>query len=371
MCSSDAPDMSGANAAALQQANLSKEQLDWMKQIYAETAPDRKAATDRANYVSDKQLEAMDLQSKLTKDYSDYQSKVFRPLETGIVKEAENYDTKERRDAEAAKAVSDVNQAFGAARDATSRNMQRMGVNPASGAFAAGQQQLDAQKALATVQGITGARDKVQTLGYARKMDAANLGRNLASNQATSAGVALNQGNSAVANGQVGLSVANQGAQMMNSGYAGAQQGLAGAANTYTNIAGIQQKAGDNSGVMGAVGNFAGQAFAAGKLFGVSDKNQKENVEQVDPDQALEAIEKTPVSEWQYKGSSFAADHGMRHIGPMAQDVQKNMGEKAAPGGKQIDLVSMNGTAMAAIQALSKKVDSIAASQGIGYRKSK
>lgn len=250
--------MSGANAAALQQANLSKEQLDWVKQIYAETAPDRKAATDRANFVSDKQLEALDQQSKITQDYADYQKNVFRPLETGIVADAANYDTQARQDAEAGKAVADVNQSFGAAQDASNRNMQRMGVNPASGAFAAGQTQLQAQKALATVQGINGAREKVQTIGYARKMDAANLGRNLASNQATSAGVALNQGNSAVANGQVGLSVANQGVQMMNSGYAGAQQGLAGAASTYGVIGGVQQKAGDNSGAMAGIGSAVG-----------------------------------------------------------------------------------------------------------------
>ena len=32
------------------------------------------------------------------------------------------------------------------------------------------------------------------------------------------------------------------------------------------------------------------------------------------------------------------------------------MGETAAPGGKQIDLISMNGISMAAIAALDKKV---------------
>lgn len=367
MCSSDAPDMSGANAAALEQAKLSKEQLDWVKQIYAESAPDRQAATDRANLVSDKQLAALDQQSKITQDYADYQNKVFRPLETGIVKDAANYDTQARQDAEAGKAVADVNQAFGAAQDASNRNMQRMGVNPASGAFAAGQTQLQAQKALATVQGINGAREKVQTLGYARKMDAANLGRNLASNQATSAGVALNQGNSAVANGQIGSNMAMQGVQMMNSGYAGAQQGLAGAANTFTNIAGIQQKASEAASPMAAIGTVVG---TAAKAY-TSDKNQKENIESIDPDKALEAIVKTPVSEWQYKKGSFAADHGVRHIGPMAQDVQKNLGEAAAPGGKTIDPITLNGTTMAAIQALSKKVDSLAASKGTGLRQSK
>lgn len=362
MCKPDAPDMSGANAAAVMQADLSKEQLEWMKQLYAETAPDRKAAIDRANLVSDKQLAAMDAQTKLTQDYADYQKNTFQPLEKGIVADSQKYDTQERRDAEVGQAVSDVNQSFSAAQDATNRNMARMGVNPASGAFAAGQQQLQAQKVLAQVQGMKGARDKVETQGYARKMDSANLGRGLASSQATSAGVALNQGNSAVSNGQVGGAVTAQGAQMVNAGYAGAQNGLAGASNSFTNIARINQQASDNSGTLGMIGSLAG---TAAKLYMSSDENVKEKIEPVDPQDALETVNKTPVSEWQYKKGNIASGGLKRHVGPMAQDVQKNMGDKVAPNGKKIDLISMNGITMAAIQQLSRKVDSIAASQGL------
>lgn len=373
MCKPDAPDMSGANAAAVMQADLSKEQLEWMKQLYAETAPDRKAAIDRANLVSDKQLEAMDAQTKLTQDYADYQKNTFQPLEKGIVADSQKYDTQERRDAEVGQAVSDVNQSFSAAQDATNRNMARMGVNPASGAFAAGQQQLQAQKVLAQVQGMKGARDKVETQGYARKMDAANLGRGLASSQATSAGVALNQGNSAVSNGQVAGNVTAQGSQLMNAGYAGAQNGLAGASNSFTNIARINQQAASDPGMAGVIGTLGGQYLgsAAGSaqvasMF--SDENMKENIESVDQDEALKAVENTPVSEWQYKDGNQASDGGARHIGPMAQDVNKQMGDKVAPNGKKIDLISMNGITMAAIKQLSKKVDSIAASQGLNLK---
>lgn len=366
MCKADAPDMSGANAAAVMQADLSKEQLEWMKQIYAESAPDRKAAIERANTVSDRQLSAMDAQNNLTKDYADYQSQTFRPLEQSIVDASKKYDTKERRDAAIGDAVSDVNQAFSSAQGTTNRNMARMGINPASGAFAAGQQQLEAQKVLAQIQGMKGARDKVETQGYARRMDAANLGRGLASSQATSAGVALSQGNSAAANGQVAGSVTAQGASMMNSGYAGAQNGLAGAASTYGNIARINQEANDNSSTMGMVGSLAG---TAAKLYMSSDKNVKEKVEPVDPQDALKTVNETPVSEWQYKKGNAASDGAQKHIGPMAQDVQKNMGNKVAPNGKKIDIISMNGITMAAIQGLSKKVDAIAASQGIKLNK--
>ena len=43
----------------------------------------------------------------------------------------------------------------------------------------------------------------------------------------------------------------------------------------------------------------------------------------------------------------------------MAQSVRKTMGNAVAPGGKAIDIVSMNGKMMAAIQALSKKVNQL------------
>lgn len=351
MCS-EAPDMTAQNIIAGKQADLSQEQLDWMKQIYAESAPDRKSAIDRANLVSDKQLAAMDQQSALTKDYADYQNDTFRPLEKKIIAAADNYDSKANTDLELGKAVSDVNQSFSAARDATGRNMARMGINPASGAFAAGQQQLQAQQALAQIQGMNGARDKIQTQSYARKMDAANLGRNLASNQATSAGVALNQGNSAVANGQVAGNVTAQGAQMMNSGYAGAQSGFANSAQTYQAISDAKQKT--------DMANASNMTSMTNSAMAMSDENLKEGVKPVSPDDALNAIEKTPVSKWQYKKGNLASDGGIRHIGPMAQDVEKSMGEKVAPNGKKIDLISMNGINMAAIKALSKKVDKLA-----------
>ena len=43
MCAPSAPDTSGVNRAAEATAALSKEQLDWAKQLYSETAPERRA----------------------------------------------------------------------------------------------------------------------------------------------------------------------------------------------------------------------------------------------------------------------------------------------------------------------------------------
>jgi len=346
---SDAPDMSGANAAALQQANLSKEQLDWAKQIYAETAQDRAEATRRANLVSDAQLSALGTQTALTNDYADYNKSIFRPLEQRIVGDANSYDTAGKTDQAVGKAQADVNAGFANAQAQQSRQLSRMGVNPSSGRSLA----LGNQTAIAQASALAGAsnaaRDKIELQSYARKMDAANMGRGLASSQATSAGVALNQGNSAVANGMQSGQINAQGNQIMTYGYNGAQSGLAGAANTYGNIANIQQRAGDNSAILGALGTVAGGFIA-------SDKKAKKNIKPQSGKASLAAMRKIPVSKWDYKKGK---GDGGAHVGPMAQDVRKGLGDSTAPGGKVIDMISMAGHTMSAIKEIDKRLTTL------------
>jgi hypothetical protein len=80
-----------------------------------------------------------------------------------------------------------------------------------------------------------------------------------------------------------------------------------------------------------------------------SDINVKRNINLLKPKDALTALKKTRIYNWFYK-------HGKgdqkKKIGPMAQDVNKNIGEQASANGKNIDLVTMNGVNMAAIKAV-------------------
>jgi hypothetical protein len=237
------PDTSGQNQAALEQSKLSREQLDWAKEVYAETAPERAEAAARANAVSDAQLAATQQQTAIAADaYKDYTT-TYRPLEQEIVAEAQGYDTPERRAAEAAAAGADVQTQVDAQRAATMREMQRAGVNPASGKIMALQGSMDLGAAKAKAGAANTAVRQIETIGAAKKADAANLGRNIASSQATNASLALQQGNSSVANAGAGLAATNSGTAAMQAGYSGAQSGLAGAANTYGNIATVQGQA--------------------------------------------------------------------------------------------------------------------------------
>ena len=90
-----------------------------------------------------------------------------------------------------------------------------------------------------------------------------------------------------------------------------------------------------------------------------SDINVKKNLKKLSPKAMLEKIKKIKVFNWKYKKGEGPQDKNFD--GPMAQDVRSNLGEETAPGGKKIDLVSMNGANMSAIQGLSEQVDQMQA----------
>ena len=88
-----------------------------------------------------------------------------------------------------------------------------------------------------------------------------------------------------------------------------------------------------------------------------SDINKKTNISKISPKSMLEKIKKIGVFNWNYKPGAGPQGHDFQ--GPMAQDVNKQLGEEAAPDGKKLDLVSMNGANMSAIQGLSEEVDKL------------
>lgn len=355
----DAPDNSGINAAALQSAELSKEQLAFIKDVYAEGKPARATASAAAMRQSALQETATGQQIALTGKYAGQQDKQFG-YEDSLRADANAYDSPERQAANADKAMVGVQASMDNTQAQSQRNLARMGINPNSGKSLAMSGQLGIQKAVALAGAANKARTDTEAQGYARKMDSANLGRNLASSQATSANTAMTLGNSSVSNAQVPLTVASNGASMMNSGFSGAGSLNASSGNLYGQSAQLTNAANSQGdALMGTLGQLGGAFIAS------SDVRLKTNIKGINPDAALKAINHTPVSSWKYRRGSKADDGGQEHTGPMAQDARRTMGEKAAPGGTTIDLITMNGMTMAAIQALSQKVDRLAGPRGM------
>lgn len=352
---SDAPDTSRQDAVAEDMAKLSQEQWDWVKAEYEKSAGDRAASAQTARDVSAQQLQGLTLQNKLTEGYAQDRENLYRPLEQQMVQEAQAYDTPERREAAAGKAVADAGIQLDLAQAAQRRNLTRMGVDPSSGASLATGNQMSLGEAAVKTGAANKAREQVELQGYARKADAAQMGRGNASAQATSAGIATTTGNSAVTNSQQPNLVNNQGIGVVQSGANSALSGMSGAAGIYQNSSNLQAQAGDNSSMWGALGSLGGAA-----IFKYSDKEQKTGRKPVKPELSLAAIRKIPdVESWSYKDGSPADDGGITHVGPMAQDINAAMGDEAAPGGKVIDLVTLNGHTMNAIKALDKKVEKL------------
>ena len=258
-----------ANAAATAdiaktQAASAKEYLDFQKQQYADLKP-------LADKLGQAQLDTMAQQSDIAKenqaiaqDQTDYNKTTFRPLEQSIVDDANSYDTGAKQEELARKGMADVATAYDTQRKAALSTLASYGINPNSNRFAAINAQLAQGQAADSAGAATNARSNAEQLGYARKMDAASLGRNLASNASTSYGVALNAGNSSVSSGSTALATTSAPGTAMGNSYASYGNQLGGAANSYygagnLNATGYKINSTAQSAGMAGLGSIAGQ----------------------------------------------------------------------------------------------------------------
>jgi hypothetical protein len=298
---------------------LGQSQLDFAKQQYEQNNP-------LMQDIAKKQGLAMDQQLAQGKDYYDYNKSTFRPLEQKMVADAQTFDTDAYRNQLATKAAADSSMAFGQQNQANERRMASMGVNPNSGRFQGMNQQSGLMQSANRAGMMTGARERAQGTGYARKLDAVGMGRGLAGASTAAYGSAMNAGNSAAGNyGQAGnqyMAGMAQGAGTIGSGYSMQLSGLGGVLNNQTKMA---VNAADNS-FLGNVGGIMGGVAGMGKAFPkmgagiatamkgigfMSDIRLKENIEPAGTDK----ITGLNLYDFNYKWG------GKRFRGVMAQEV--------------------------------------------------
>lgn len=277
-------------------------------------------------------------------------------LQDKMISDAKGFDSGARGTELANQAQADVGQQFASSRQQMGRNMARMGINPNSGKSLAINSEMGGSEATARAGVSSAARESARAEGYAMTDRASNALAGYPSMGMGTTGAAAGFGAS-------GVGLANASLAGRNSGYGSAAQVAGQMGTNATGMYGAQanyqtQSAQAQNGLWGALGSLAGAGMS---LYARSDVNAKEDIQPVDDNQALQAIRKIPISKWAYKPGQ---GDGGEHVGPMAQDVNAEVGDQAAPGGKAIDLISMNGIAMAAIKALDKKVSSIVAQRG-------
>lgn len=258
-----------ANAAATAeiaktQAQTAANYLDFQKQQYADLKPLADKLAQSQIDTANQQTEIAKENQAIAQDQTNYNKTTFRPLEQSIVDDANSYDTNAKQEELARKGMADVATAYDTQRKQALSTLASYGINPNSNRFAAINAQLAQAEAADSAGAATNARSNAEQLGYARKMDAASLGRGLASNASTAYGVALNAGNSSVANNSSALSTTSAPGTAMGASYGNYSSQLGNAANSYygagnLNATGYKINSTAQSAGMAGLGSIAGQ----------------------------------------------------------------------------------------------------------------
>ena len=89
----------------------------------------------------------------------------------------------------------------------------------------------------------------------------------------------------------------------------------------------------------------ASLAAGSGTWASLSDRNAKTGIVALDGAAVLDKLDTVPISRWSYR-----TEHGVRHVGPMAQDFYAAF--KVGPDDRHITSIDEDGVALAAIKAL-------------------
>jgi hypothetical protein len=269
---------------------LGREQLAFSRRQYAEMMP-------LARQVYGQQMDAQRQQMDQAQNYFDYQQQTFRPVEQGLVRDAERFNTEAYREQLAGQAAAAAGRAFGVQQGMGQRAMAARGVNPNSGAAMAMQAQGNLGLAAQRANAMTGARTQAEQLGFARRMDVTGLGRNLAGASTAAYGGATSAGTAG-----------------MNTAMAPGAQRMQSMANAGTTMGGVlnSQTSAYNSSMQNQGLDVGGLMQGAAALYTASDRRLKTNIELVGRDERT----MLPLYEFEYTNGS-----GRRFLGVMAQDV--------------------------------------------------
>lgn len=250
-------------------------------------------------------------------------------LQDQMVKDAEEFNSEARQRELRGQALTDVNTAFGNARDQGLRTMSRMGVNPNSGKALAMNNQASIAQAAALSSAANKTAQAARQEGYALTDRAANAlaGYPAMGMQATQQGLQT---------GTAGQTIANQGLAGMNSGYGMGLQGAGQMGQNATNMwgqqaqhqANMQQQGGSGlGGILGGIGGIVGAGAAAGWW---SDRRLKTDIVAVGRD------ERTGLTLYEF---AYKDVPGHRFRGVMADEVRAVMPEAVLTGADCFDAV--------------------------------
>lgn len=364
----EAPDYSGIASANEKSAQLAKEaadnQLAFSKEQYDFLKPYiQKQLQTGQDVAAQQQTDAAKASGRADQQWSQYQT-TFQPIEEKMAQEAMDYGNAADQERSAGQAATDVTQQFQSQRAAAQRQLTSMGVKPNAGTFMAANREMDASEAAARAAAMTGTRQAVKDKGVSLRAGAAAFGRNQTNTAGQQVGLSTGSGSAATQSAGAGVGSTMAAGSQVAGGY-GAQIGAANSAvQANLGLGGLMNSAYGNQAqmygsqmaglgqLMGTAAGFYGKPQGSGAV--ASSRDFKESKAPVDTGDAVEAFKRLDVDSWKYRDG--IADGG-RHVGPYAEDVQRELGEEVAPGGKQIDMISMSGAQTAAIKGLAERLD--------------
>lgn len=366
----EAPDytpIAQANDAAARLAReAAAEDLAFRRTVYN----DSKGAIEKAAKAS---FDIAEIQKGImqdSRDRSDLQwdqyTGTFVPIEQRMAQEAMDYGGEADQERVAGQAAADIRTQGGIARANTARSLAAMGVNPNSGRFASGLRRLDIEEAGAAGSAANASRVAARDKGISLRAGAAAFGRNQVNTAGQMAGISTGAGSAGVGSANAGANAGLPAAQFAAGGTGNAinASGIAVSGNnalmgTMSNDYRTALSA-DNSGFSSMLAGLGGIGQGLGAM-GLTFSSKKLKTNKRPANAALRGVRNLDIENWQYKKG--VADEG-EHVGPYAEDVRREFGDEAAPGGKAIDVISMQGVMLKAIQELDRKVDKISTKHG-------
>ena len=268
----DAPSMPATDpnvgAAATANAKVAADSLAFNKQMYEENKP-RQAELDALSrkYVA-AATQSQEQNAEYAKGYHDRMTSTFYPIEDTLAAEASTAGGAADQEKQAGLARGDVIQANQNGLGQMTRTAESYGINPNSGRFMSNLSDQTIANAAIEAGAMNHARDAAKQLGWSKKADVASMGRGLASNQATSAGIALQSGNAGMGYAQAPISSAlgiqqagNQGFNTAISGYN--SQGQLGLGATNAQMQGWGKQLDANAAESAGMGNMLGTLGSA------------------------------------------------------------------------------------------------------------
>ena len=302
------PDYAPLAAASAESARVMKglgdNQLAFAKEQYERTQP-------LMEQVARQQMQAQSEQMGQAREYYNYQQETFRPVERGLVADAQRFNTDAYANDLASKASADAGLAFGQVQAQNQRASRSMGANPNSGRYAGMQQASGLALAANRANAMTNARTQADQMGYARKLDAVGMGRGLAGASTAAYGGAGRAGSMAGQNAQsAGQNYMGNMAIGAGTIGAGQQMQLGGLGNLLN--ANVNQYINTQDSTLGDIGAIAGAAAT----YSTSDERVKENIVDVGVDQ------RTALTLYEFNYKEGFGDPNIRYRGVMAQEVE-------------------------------------------------